>query len=312
MMSVDHGIVLGCPRSGTTYLTDVLNGHPEFECVKGTLLPVAVPHVVHRDLDPEVYDALATGFERAIDAYLHSGRYHSRTAALQKWLQAPTGLSDLWDALRGERDLPECVVYKEPFLSFAPEFVLDAMPDARIVHIVRDGRDCAHSLRSTYDVLTDDRLRNLKASEARLGRKRDDRYVPWWVDEGRGSDFLSATPYGRAIWMWKEMVRRCHATFSQPGSRGADQSLVVHYEDLVRDPRQVGADLLDHFDKRPTSTVRHHLENAHDQSIGNYKERPLPEIREAERIAGDELDLYGYGQTTSDPASARLEPLDLQ
>jgi hypothetical protein len=74
----------------------------------------------------------------------------------------------------------------------------------------------------------------------------------------------------------------------------------------------VGTVLLDHFDKRPTSTVRNQLEQAHDQSIGNFKERPLPEIREAERIAGKELDLYGYEQTTSPPASARLDHIDLQ
>jgi hypothetical protein len=73
----------------------------------------------------------------------------------------------------------------------------------------------------------------------------------------------------------------------------------------------VGTTLLEHFEKRPTSTVQHQLEQAHDQSIGNYKERPLPEIREAERIAGKELDLYGYEQTTSHPVSPRREPIDL-
>ena len=212
-MSTPIGIVLGCPRSGTTYLMSVLNATSQFECLTGTLLPVAIPHVVNQGLKPEVYDALAVGFERAIDAYLHSGRYHSRAAALHNWTKTPSNLRGLLHVLRGRRPLPDRFVYKEPFLSFAPGFVLDALPDARIIHIVRDGRDCANSLVRTYDVLTDEKLQHLRGSEMRLGRKVDDRYVPWWMDEGHDAAFLESSPYVRAIWMWKAMVRRCYERF---------------------------------------------------------------------------------------------------
>jgi hypothetical protein len=298
-MSVQHGIVLGCPRSGTTYLMSVLNTIPNFECLSGTLLPVAIPHVVNQDLDPDVYDALAVGFERAIDAYLHSGRYHSRAAALQKWFRAPTSLTGLFRAMRGDRDMPQRMIYKEPALSFSPEFVLDAFPDAQVVHIYRDGRDCANSLVRSYDVLTDEKLADLKGSEVRLGRKYDHRYVPWWVEEGRDQEFIDSSPYVRSIWMWKYMVRRCHEYFSQPAIQESGQVMLLRYEEFVQDPQTYGRAALDHLGGTPACAFEKRLDQARASSIGKHERRDVKEIESAERVAGEELTLYGYDLHTS-------------
>lgn len=293
-MSVKHGIILGCPRSGTTYLSSLLNTIPEFQSLDGTLLPTAIPHVVNQDLDPEVYDALAVGFERAIDAYLHSGRYHSRAAAIKKWFQAPTGLTGLLRAIRGRRDLPERMVYKEPFLSLSPKFVLDALPEAQIIHIVRDGRDCANSLVRNYDVLTDDKLTHLRATEMRLGRPYDERYVPWWVEEGRDEAFINGSPYVRAIWMWKTMIRRCHEYFSALEPPTSDQIMVLKYEDFMREPETYGRQVLDHFEGSPTRAFEKRVAEARTSSIGKHEQRDPAEIEAAERVAQNELGLHGY------------------
>lgn len=289
-----YGIVLGAPRSGTTYLMSVLNTLPQVEALTGTVLPIAVPHVVAQGtLSCDTYQALAIGFERALDDYIHSGRYHNRALALQKWWRAPSGLSGLWRALRGERTC-DLFIYKEPFLSFAPGFVLDAFPNGRIVHIYRDGRDVANSLVETYDVLTDASLHHLRASEMRLGRRVSDRFVPWWVADGREDEFLAATPFVRAIWMWAAMMERCHAAFSRPEVKASGQVHLLRYEDFVTDPVRHGEALLAHFGTDPTPSFRRQLAKARRTSIGKYEQRPAAERREAERVAGPELRRYGY------------------
>lgn len=289
-----YGIVLGCPRSGTTYLSRLLKTIPEFECLIGTVLPTAIPHVVNQPLSKPVYDALATGFERALDAYLHSGRYHSRAMAVQKWTNTPTGLRDLYRALFKPRPQPGCMIYKEPFLAFAPEFTLDAFPSGKILHIYRDGRDCANSLVQTYDVLTDERLRTLQNSEMRIGRAYDDRYVPWWVEDGREHEFMAASPYVRAAWMWKYMVRRCHTAFSALSGTDRDRVLEVRYEDLVQRPETHGRAIVEFFGGTPSRALDRLLARARTSSIGAHSNRDPAEVEAAEQIAGDELRLYGY------------------
>jgi len=289
-----YDIVLGCPRSGTTFLMEALTAVPDIECVTGTILPVSVPHIVNADVSPALYDALAVGFERALDDYMESGRFHSRGAAFQKWMNAPSGLSGLWNVLRGGQRSLSRLVYKEPFLSFAPEFVYYALPDANIIHLVRDGRDCANSLRRSYDVLTDENLTHLMGSEMRLGRKVDDRYVPWWVKAGREEAFLAAAPYVRAVWMWAYMTRRCHDFFGQPSVRESGRVLTIRYEDLMRNPSDVGRTMLDHLAVEASPGFLRRIRRAHTDSIGNHRHRPRDEREAGTEIARDELALYDY------------------
>src|SRR5690606_32040121 len=194
-------------------------------------------------------------------------------------------------ALRKEQRV-ERLVFKEPFLSFAPEIVLESMPGAPIVHLVRDGRDVANSLVRSYDVLTDERLVDLSHSEMHLGRRVDHRYVPWWVEEGAEDAFLAAVPYVRAIWMWKVMVARCEVAFAP--LEAAARVLEVRYEAFMREPVAVGDGIAAHFGARPTANFHRRLRRAHLDSIGSYRKRDPKEVSAAERIAGDALERLGY------------------
>jgi hypothetical protein len=290
---LDYAVVLGCPRSGTTFLMDVLDTLPDTEAIAGNLVPIYVPHALNLDLPREIRNAMVTGFDTALDIYLQSGMHLSRSVALRKWNVVGRNLRDLPAALRGERTVDR-IVYKEPFLAFAPELAWEALPEVRIVHLFRDGRDCANSLVRSYDVLTDEKLSDLRSSEAPLGRRHRDVYVPWWVEEGDEDLFLDSSPYVRAIWMWKAMVRRCRDFFDRPEVRESGRGLEVRYEDLSREPLGVGHRIAEHLGVTPTRAFDRRLQGATDASIGKHRNRDPAEIAEAERIAGRELSMLGY------------------
>ena len=292
-MTIKYCIVLGCPRSGTTFLMTALNALANSECVSGLLLPVSIPHLVNYSLPPYVYNALAFELEASLQNYLDSGIPYSRMGALRKWLKSCMSSKELFQTVQRKR-VVERIIYKEPFLSFAPEFTYRALPDCRIIHLYRDGRDCADSLVRTYNVLTDEKLMALNTSEMPIGRKYDNRYVPWWVEEGKEEEFIQCTPYVRAIWMWKEMVKRCYNFFSRADVVATGRALLVKYEELVSNSLKYGEIIVNHFDANMNAQLQNQFKKAHPLSIGVHKRRNPQEIAAAEKVAQTELKLYGY------------------
>lgn len=289
---VKYGLVLGCPRSGTTFLMTCLNALPNSECVSGHLLPVPIPHIVNCSLDSEVYAALSRTVEFAFRDYLESIA-QARVPAVARWLNGAMTNQELIQALRRKRKI-ERLIYKEPFLSFAPEFIYHSLPNCRIIHIYRDGRDAADSLVRRYDVLTDEKLMTLSTAEMPLGRKYDHRYVPWWVKDGSEAKFLDCTPYVRAIWMWKEMVRRCHDFFSLPEVIASERVMLLRYEDLVSNSLQYGESVAEHLGSTMNNQLQRKFKQAKTSSIGIHKRRDEREVEAGENIAKTELELYGY------------------
>lgn len=288
-----YTVVLGSPRSGTTFLMHVLEAVPETACITGNIYPIGALHLAGQPLPDTVRQVLAEDFPHTFRRYLSSALYRNRYVRLRKWQHTGHRLRDLPAAWRGTGD-PEVLVYKEPFLSLAPDFVYEALPEARFVYLLRDGRDCAASLVKTYGVLTDEKLRHRLSTEARMGRPYDDRMVPWWVEEGAEDAFMNASPFVRAAWMWRFMALRCDALLQRPDVQAGGRILQVRYEDLMRDPLREGERVARHFGLTLSREARRRLQTAHVHSIGNYRRRPAAEVAEAERVIGDALRQVGY------------------
>jgi hypothetical protein len=269
---------------------EILDASARTECLSGHLMPVGLVHLFAQDPPPVERELVGRMFRLAVSDYLHSGLYHSRSSAFRKAAVSRTP-SRLRDALTGLR-YAEVFVYKEPMIAFAPHLVYDAFPDAPIIYIYRDGRDVAASLQRSYDVLSDATLASLESNETMLGRRVRDIYVPWWVEAGDDEEFLSASAYVRAIWMWREMVKRSDAFFAEVESPA--RVLRVRYEELVREPTRVGAQIASHVGVPLTTWMKSKLRAASPRSIGAHSAFDSSEIAAAERVAGDELARLGY------------------
>ncbi len=298
-MTAQRAVVLGAPRSGTTFLMGVLSADPALECVSGNLLPVGIAHLAAQDLPDDFRDALQRSFRGALADYLTTSLYHSRSAALRKWWAASRRPVAVAPAIEGRR-VERMLVYKEPFLAFAPEFVYDALSQARLLYIYRDGRDVADSLVRTYDVLTDRKLANLESNEVHLGRRVGELYVPWWVSDSESEPFLRMSPYLRAVLMWREMIRRCRDFFARPDVVASGRVLQVRYEDLIGDPLHQGQVIVEHLGGHLTSRMSRRLLSAHPRSVGIHGRRERAELAHAERLAGAELEALGYALVSSE------------
>lgn len=293
--NVNYNLIIGCPRSGTTFLKKCLECIPYSTSMSSHLLLVSVPHIINsHSISPEIYESLSRSFEFALQDHLLSTARH-RAPEVIKWFRGYISTQELIQSLRYKRTI-EHFIYHEPFLSFAPEYAYNALPNCRIVYIYRDGRDVANSLDRSYQVLTDEKLMTLQTAEMPLGRKQDYRYVPWWVKSGMEEEFLACTPYVRAIWMWKEMIRCCHDFFSRQDIIDSGRVMFLKYEDLVHEPLKHGESVVKHFGCNMDSRLQKQFKKAKKNSIGLHKKRSnfQEEVEAAEIIAKEELELYKY------------------
>ena len=237
--------VVGSPRSGTTFLASAIGSLPSFVDL-GEVAPLkaAVPELAA--LPPR------------------------QAAARLRRILAVARRVGLVGAVRPVEQTPE--------MAFAVRAVPLAYPAARVVHIVRDGRDAVCSL------LEKPWLRREQA-------RADDAGVPYgayarfWVEPERRGDFETATDARRAAWVWRSYVT---------AARTAEGALEIRYEDLATDPASVAASLAAHLDV-PVEPLAAALGRAHASSVGRYRaELSTEQLAEVDAEAGALLRELGY------------------
>jgi hypothetical protein len=256
------------------------------------------------DLSNVVREVIRYSLHDTLEQYVESAET-SRVFAIGQLLQRHIGVTEALAGVRRKRVI-RGLIYKEPFLSFSPELPYEALRDCRMVHIYRDGRDAADSLVRSYEVLTDAKLKTAKSNEVTWGRQVGDRVVPWWVDDGREQEFLDASPYIRAIWMWSVMVRRSHNFATRSDVAASGRVLEVCYESLMIDPETEGKRVLEHFGLRLNRRIRQKLASAHGRSVGIHRRREADEVVRATELAASELRLLGYIDPPGSPEIGAL------
>ncbi|MEP0928077.1 sulfotransferase [Leptolyngbya sp. SLC-A1] len=271
---------------------DCLQALPYTECLSGISFPVPMAHLAAQKLPEQINHCLEYSLESSLNVYLDAVP-NSRFRAFHRLLTGSMSSNEAIELFRRKRQLQN-LIYKEPFFSFAPKFIQQALPKSKIIYLVRDGRDCANSLVKSYDVLTDEKLKGFRTSESPFGYMYQGMCIPWWVEGDQASDFLEASPYVRAIWMWKEMVKCCDRFFCQDEVISNGRVLQISYEDLAREPITVGEKISKHLGVQTSDRFIKNLQKASPKSIGKYKTRDPLEVKSAEQVAYDELKFHNY------------------
>jgi hypothetical protein len=238
--------VVGSPRSGTTFLAGAIGSLPGFVDL-GEVAPLkaAVPELA--GLEP---DAAARRLHRILGVARRVG---------------------LVGAVRPVEQTPE--------LAHLVRAIPLAYPEARIVHIVRDGRDVACSL------LEKPWLRREQAKTDDAGVAYGS-YARFWVESDRREEFETASDARRAAWVWRQYVT---------AARSTDVPLLeIRYERMTADPMAV-AEEIGSFLGLPFAPLIAALNGAHADSVGRYRadlsEEQLANVLDE---AGDLLRELGY------------------
>lgn len=241
-----HVFVVGSPRSGTTFLAGVLGAQPSLVDL-GEVKPIKA-----------VIPALAGLPEPEAGARLRRVLQRVRALGLVGHLRA---------------------VEQTPEVCFVLAAALAAYPQARAVHMLRDGRDVICSL-----------LERGWLSAGRGGR--DDVGAPFglharfWVEPERVEEFARASDATRAAWAWRRHVTAARGV--------AERTLELRYELLVGEPEVAATRLAEHLELDPGLLART-LTRAHDRSVGRWRrDLSAQQLADVEREVGPLLRELGY------------------
>ncbi len=289
----EHGplFILGCPRSGTTFLSNCIADIPDLEEFVGTLAPPRLMHMIgygaHRG-DPTI-QLLKLVRDIFWQAFWHRRLFFSHR------LGAAYAMKKFWALLKKPALAGSTFCYKEPFLCFAAEEFAAEFSKSKFIHIIRDGRDNADSMMRTYpDALTDAVLRDkflVENKSSEVGMYRDVRgfAMPWWIKPQDEEDFLSASQFGRYMYLWREMTVRAQAL----RKLGPERYLEIRYEEFVEHSEQTVATVCRFLGRNPAKSKKAH--KAFNRSVGISASRQgAGGLAEANVIAGDLLRSLGY------------------
>lgn len=121
-------IILGCPKSGTTLLRLILDSHPNISCGPETAFLVDMHAIVSKHWSHmELYRFEKDYWFRKIEEFYSSFQ--------MDYVQR-----------RGKKRWAE----KTPIYTEYTDFLLTLFPNAQFIHLIRDGRDVAYSMKDRH------------------------------------------------------------------------------------------------------------------------------------------------------------------
>ncbi len=257
--------IVGCPRSGTTILGEIISQHPD-------CFYLFEPRPIWVQVEPRlnIWGENAQGGQLVWEAAHYQANHALR---LRRWFHFARSLG------RKPR-----LVEKLPLNVFRLPWMAQVFPNARFIHIIRHGRDAALSLAKLVS-------RRFPPGywETHWNYLMFEQYAARHADLRPALQGAQNAPdnYGRALLVWACAV---HAGL-RARSRLGERLLEIHYEDLVTRPRPTLEKLLAFAELSPAPRVIAHAQNTlHPHSL--HKPDPAPALTQA--IAGGFLKQNGY------------------
>ena len=271
--------IVGCTRSGTTLLQRMLNNHPQLAVVNDSHFAIQVIRRLKRPADP----SLTPDLVEKVRSYPRFTRLGLNDEAVDQAASKSVTYSEFVSALyseHGRLNGKQLAGEKSPgFVRHLPR--LQALfPWAKVIHIIRDGRDVALSMVD-------------------------------WAHQGKGPaasfELWQEEPIAVCALWWLKKVK---AGLQDGASLDPTNYIEVRYEDLVANPESVLRTLSD-FAKLPYAPemLDYHVGKTRSEPGLSTKRSWLPvtsgmrdwrnqmnprELELFEALAGDLLSALGY------------------
>jgi hypothetical protein len=245
--------IIGCPRSGTTYLLRLLASNQQFSWVSNKLNNDTENYALSEEL--KIFENYFSGKKKYFVA--QSGHY-SMPFPVEPWLfwndhypyfqwnvkhfftPRNANVSDVNDAqvqkIRTAVDQINSASGRVHFLSKYTDFprinlLLKAFPDAKFVHLVRDGRAVANSYH-----------KKVESGEFKTSAEEDN-WVSAWPEEWQ-KEYKEKfhNPLAFTLYQWKFFLDEIK---NEIKTINPDQILEVKYSDMIKDTRRFTQGILD-------------------------------------------------------------------
>lgn len=273
--------IVGSPRSGTTLLGEILDHHPR-------VAQWYEPYFVW-------------------DKYFRSASHDERTAADATPIVCNQIINDFKNYKRKKKC--DIVIDKSPRNSLKIPFILEIFPNARFIHIVRDGRDVTLSIYKEWtrrkNIVSDparslkfDYIKALKVIKKWLARQPFlyDRARALWF-ETRGHIFDRSKHLNRIRWNghvgwgprfenWQDCFEKlssleftamqwvnCVNSVRQSWHKiNAVNKFEFRYEDFLNDPKNTLITIFDFLEKNPSTSFFRTLPNLKKDNFNKWKQ----------------------------------------
>jgi hypothetical protein len=279
--------VIGAPHSGADLLGRALKQSPGFHLTIGQDAVQSVVYAFARS--PSIQrgrsDAAATVLR---DAFAQAWQATAHGCLTCSPLCREAGRVNGASCCVAERDI---IRYGDasPDLMYCADGLVDAFPDARLIQIIRDGRDVVAAMLADPQALA-----WLKPGVANVESEFPNPFYGIETDHDQAA-WPGLSPAGKCALRWRGSVR---AMARLRTSMSAEQLTTLRYENLIKHPASTATAVAAFIDSSvaPIQVRQARREGQPGPEAGTWRKLlSAAQVAEIGRVAGPELSRVGYG-----------------